>query len=975
MITNLYVKTNYSLLSSLIPINKLIDYCIKNNIKEIAICDNDLTSCKIFYNECKKNNIKPIIGLDLKYSDKNILLYAKNFNGYKNLVKLSTISSERSINIEDLKKYNNDLIIIIPFESKELYSELKDIYKDLYIGFSNIDEEKHIKNINKVFINKVLYFKKEEEKYMKYLLMIKDGKTLIDNVTFTDNYNYFLKDEIYNLSSSEGINNTQIIANKCNFEFPDKEDLLPVYDENINPNEYLMNLSIKGLNKRLNDNVNNIYKERLLYELSVIKQMGFSNYFLVVYDFIRYAKKNNILVGPGRGSAAGSLVAYSLGITEVDPIKYDLLFERFLNKERITMPDIDTDFPDIYREQVINYVKEKYGDKKVSGIITFGTMAPKLALRDVGRVLNIPIKTIDMLCKHIPNVTKLKLKDFYKNDLDFKNLIDSSDKSKLLFEISSYIEGFPRHTSVHAAGIVMSNRNLDELVPLIKNDDMYISSYTMEYLEEMGLLKMDFLGLKNLTTIMNIISDIEKHENIKIDFSKIPLDDKETLKIFENADTCGIFQFESIGMKDFLRKLKPNSLDDLFAAIALFRPGPSQNIDLFIRRKQGKEKIEYIDDSLIDILKPTNGIIIYQEQIMQIAKEMAGFTLSEADLLRRAISKKKIEILKNEEDKFINGCLSRGYNKEVSKKVFDLILSFADYGFNKSHSVAYTIIAYKMAYLKAKYPKYFFSNLLSSVIGNESKTLEYINEARKLNINILLPDINKSMNIYTVEEKGIRFPLSNIKSVGVVTCNDIIKNRNELYTDIYDCFSKILSRNVNKATLESLIYSSSFDSFNYNKKTLIENLDNLINYAQLSKDLDPDFIIKPEVDLQEEFSKDILLKKEKEIFGFYLSNHPTTLYKAKYNDIVNLEDIEKHFNKNINVIALIERYKFIDTKNNEKMCFLTGSDETNQMDFTLFPKTYSTYNDVNKGEILLINGNVQKRFDKYQIVVNKIEKL
>ena len=978
MFTNLYIKTNYSLLSSLVSIDSLIDYAKKNDIKRLAICDDNLTSTKCFYDKCISNGIIPIIGLDVEIDDNKMLLYAMNYDGYKSLIKLSTIKTERALSLQDVKKYNNKVLCILLYSSMDLYNEVKDCFKQLFIGISNKKEEEDVisKNLKPVFVNKILYLNKKYSKYLKYLFMIRDSKTIVDDVDFKDNYNYPLtNNEAISMVSSESLNNTLLIASLCNLEIIKQNDLLPVYDENIDGDEYLINLSLKGLSKRLNNNITNEYKTRLKYELDIIKNMGFSNYFLVVYDFIRYAKKKNILVGPGRGSAAGSLVAYSLGITEVDPIKYNLLFERFLNPERVTMPDIDTDIPDIYRPDVINYVREKYGERKVSGIITFGTMASKLVLRDVGRVLNVPPKTIDTLCKYIPPVTNLKLKDFYNQNEMFRNMINSTEKTTLLYEICSVIEGFPRHISTHAAGIVMSRVDLDSVIPLVKTDDMYVSGYTMEYLEERGLLKMDFLGIKNLTTIMNIISDIEKYENIKIDFSKIPLDDADALKIFSDADTCGIFQFESEGMKNFLRRLKPNSLDDIFAAIALFRPGPAVNIDSYIRRKHGLEQIQYIDPSLELILKSTYGIIIYQEQIMQIANKMAGFTFGEADILRRAMSKKKMDLLKSEESKFISGSINNGYSEITAKKVYELILNFANYGFNKSHSVCYSMVAYKMAYLKAKYPKYFFSNLLSSVIGSESKTIEYISEARKLGIRIVLPDINISTDKYKPVGNGLIFPLSNIKNVGIVTCKDILNNRENGFYDIYDAFSKILSRNTNKSTIESLIYASCFDSFGYNKATLIYNLDSLINYATLTKEIDSEFVIKPELDKKEEFKKEELLQKEKETFGFYLSEHPTTMYKAKLNDYVNIEDISKYFNKTINIIGLIDKIRTIKTKKNEKMSFMVVSDDTSTCDITLFPNVFEEYKDIERGNVVLLQGNVQKRFDKYQVVVQKISVL
>ena len=977
MFTSLYVKTNYSLLSSLVSIDNLILYAVEHKLSALAICDDNMTSTKIFYDKCIKNNIKPIIGLDLKYNNSNILMYAKSFTGYQSLIKLSTISSERDITITDLETYNNDVVVVLPYKDFALYNELTRLYNNLYIGVLNKIEEKESYKVTKnvVFINKVLYLNKNHEKYLKYLFMIRDSKTIADDVTFKDNYNYMLLSDAISLVSNETLNNTNVIADMCNLELSKRDDLLPVYDTNIDSDQYIVKLSVAGLNKRLGGNVSDVYKKRLIYELDVIKRMGFSNYFLVVYDFIKYAKKNNILVGPGRGSAAGSLVAYSLGITEIDPIKYDLLFERFLNPERVSMPDIDTDFPDIYRNNIIEYVRNKYGQKRVSGIITFGTMAAKLVLRDVGRVLNIPPKTIDTLCKKIPTVTKDKLKDFYNRDENFRNIINSSDKLMLLYEISTLIEGFPRHISTHAAGVVMSRIDLDRIIPLVRNDDMYISGYTMEYLEELGLLKMDFLGIKNLTTIMNIIADIESSLGIKINFSDIPLDDPDALKLFETADTCGIFQFESEGMKNFLRKLKPNTIYDIFAAIALFRPGPAVNIDSYIRRKHGLEQVTYLDPSLKGILSSTYGIIIYQEQIMQIANVMAGFSYGEADILRRAMSKKKLDLLKGEEIRFIEGSVTRGHKEEDAKRVFDLILNFANYGFNKSHSVSYAIVAYKMAYLKAKYPKFFFSNLLSSVIGSEVKTIEYINEARKLGINVILPDINRSTNKYEVVDNGILFPLSNIKNVGIVTCKDIINSRGDGFNDIYDCFSKILSRNVNKSTLEALIDVSCFDSFGYNKKTLYYNLDNLINYATLTKDLDPDLVIKPDIEIMDEFSKGELLSNEKASLGFYLSSHPTTIYKSRTSNVVNLVDIKNYFGKRIELLVMIDKVRVVNTKNNDRMAFYLASDDTAQTDLTLFPKAYEKYKDIDKGEIVLVKGEVQRRFDKYQIIVNEIKRI
>ena len=519
----------------------------------------------------------------------------------------------------------------------------------------------------------------------------------------------------------------------------------------------------------------------------------------------------------------------------------------------------------------------------------------------------------------------------------------------------------------------MSKVDLDEVIPLTYNDNMYLSGYTMEYLEELGLLKMDFLGLTTLTTIMNIISDIKNIEGKEIDFNKIPLDDVNVLDIFKEAKTVGIFQFESVGMKNFLRRLKPSTFEDIFAAIALFRPGPMDNIDTYIKRKQGKEKVEYLDPSLEEILSNTYGIIIYQEQIMQIAVKLAGYTLGEADILRRAMSKKKKEILVLEEEKFINRSVENGYKKEVAKKVYDLILEFANYGFNRSHSVAYSVVAYKMAYLKYYYPKYFYANLLSSVINNESKEKDYINEARSMGINILKPSINKSSTKYIVEDDSIYYPLSGIRNIGGVTAKEIIDNRKDGYKDIYDFLVK--NNSINKNVLESLILAGCFDEFDINRKTLIYNLDELINYKDLVTTLDKDYVLLPDIKNENEYTLEEMIMMEKDLFGLYISNHPTTTYKAKYDNINSLEKIEDLFDRNVKVIVLVEKIKKITTKNGEQMLFFDASDEYSKVSFTVFPKVYKEYSDIKVGDILAVLGHVERRYNDYQIVVEKINKL
>ena len=973
----LFNTTNYTLLSSLLKIDNLIQFSVQSNISSIAITDSNMFGTMEFIKKCEENNIKPIIGLKVLLEDYYILIYAKNYDGYKCLLKISTIQNERLINIEDIKKYNNDLICIIEFKYKKQFNELSKIYEELYLGYKDKKEEKEALIITKdvVFIREALYLEKNDEEYLPYLYRIRDGKTIIDDNDYDTNNHELNITNIMDLSNNSGLINSINIADKCNIEFPKSKLLLPIYDVD-NPEKYLIDLSKVGLKKRLNGIIPDNYKERLTYELKIINEMGFSNYFLVVYDFIKFAKKNKILVGPGRGSAAGSLVAYSLGITDIDPLKYDLLFERFLNPERKTMPDIDTDFPDNKRDLVIDYVIKKYGEKRVSGIITFGTMAAKQAIRDVSRVLNIPLYKVDSLCNLIPPMSKDNLTNIYNNNIAFRTRIDSDTTLHNMYRIAVKLEGFPRHTSSHAAGIVMSQIDLDEVVPLVKSNGMYLTSYSMEYLEDLGLLKMDFLVIKNLTLIDNIINDIKDIYREEIDFSKIPLDDIETLKIFEKANTCGIFQFESIGMKNFLRRLKPNSFEDIFAAIALFRPGAAINIDTYIKRKHNEEEVVYIDPSLEKITKSTYGLLIYQEQIMQLANIYAGYTLGEADILRRAMSKKKLDLLKTEEEKFITKSVEKGHDKEQAKMLFDLVLKFAGYGFNKSHSVVYSIIAYKMAYLKAHYKTIFFANLLTNVIGSETKTNEYILEAKANQIEIEKPTINNSDIRYIVRNNKIIYPLSNIKSIGNVVSEEINQAKKEgEFKDIFDCFSRLYIAGIGKKTLETLIYADVFKEFKYNRQTLIYNLDSLFNYAELTKDIDPSLVMKPEIEIKEEFDLEFLLEKEKECFGFYLSAHPTNKYKKDNPYCIPLNTVDKYFDKQVDVLILVEKIKIIDTKKGEKMAFVTGSDETCSREFILFPKTYKEFSDIEKGKLLKIRGKVERRIDEIQIIVEKIKYL
>ena len=955
MFAPLNIKTEYTLLSSMIKVGDLIDFALKNNLKVLNITDNNMYGVMEFYEACVKNDIKPIVGLEISINNHVVILYAKNFNGYKNLLKITS----NEISIPYLEEHANDLICIVPFESKEIYEDLFKIYADIFISFKNEEERYLIKEDNKLYMNKVLYLSEDDQDYIKYLYGIKDG--------LKEPFDLDLNGLYMNINNSLMNENNDYVINSCNLVIEYEKNLLPIYKcpDNMDSYSYLKKLCIDGLKKIFGSKVRTIYQERLKYELDIINKMGFSNYFLIVYDYVKFAKEAGILVGAGRGSAAGSLVSYLLNITEIDPIKYNLLFERFLNPERISMPDIDVDFEFNRRSEVIDYCLKKYGEKKVAPIITFGTLGAKQIIRDLGRVMNLDVEYLASFL----DSSILLIENYNKNE-KLRSFLKINEELKKLFKIAMKLEGIKRHTSIHAAGIVMSEIDLDEVIPLSKNhDEFYITGYESKYLENLGLLKMDFLALKNLTLLNETLKDLKK-DRIEVDLSNIDLNDKETLKIFTQARTTGIFQFESEGMMNFLRKYKPDTFEDIVAAIALYRPGPMNNIDSFIKRKRGLEKIDYIDDALIDILKPTYGVIVYQEQIMQIASVMAGYTLAEADLLRKAMSKKKEEILLAEKEKFINNSIRLGHDKVKVEKVYNLILKFAEYGFNRAHSVAYSKIAFEMAYLKAHYYKYFMKNLLTMASGS-TKTKEYIYECKEAKLEILLPSVLTSGKDYQIEDLGLRFPLSSIKNLGVSSVNAIVEERkNGLYVDIFDFVKRVYGKSVNKKTLESLALSGSLKVFGYNARTIVESLDDLINYAEIAEY--DDEIPKPVLEIKKDYSKKELMEAEYEAFGFYLSSHIITDYRVKYNNHLKITDLDRFFNKQVDLIVYVDRLKEVNTKNNSKMLFITGSDETSTIDIVIFPTLYDEFDNVEKGDVLVINGRVEKRFDKYQVVVNKM---
>lgn len=955
MHTPLFIKTHNSLLQSLLTIPDIVEFAKKNNIQTLGIVDNTMYGVLDFYKACQKNHIQPIIGLEVG----ELTLFAKNYQGYQNLIKLATISSKEEITIDTLKQYKDEVIAVLPFHYHDCQEQYC-FYQEWYQGYYNLEQRKELKGNNLIYASPILYLEEKDREYLPYLYAIDKGIPLTQ-IEIDSYAHHFFNFQEYEMDAD----NYQKIIDACKVELPMHQDLLPVYEcpNGMDSFVYLKQLVKEGLQKQFGERVPKTYVERLKYELDVINKMGFCNYFLVVADYVKFAKEHDILVGPGRGSAAGSLVSYCLNITTIDPIKYQLFFERFLNPERISMPDIDIDFEYTRREEVLNYCIEKYGSKRVAPIITFGTLGSKQVVRDVGRSLELSVSIVDGLAKMLDS--RMSLLENYRQNPKIKAYLEKDSKLQTLYKVAMKLEGLKRHTSIHAAGVVMSKYDLDTLIPLTYHDNLYITGYSMEHLEELGLLKMDFLALRNLTLIHDILEEIPE-----LTFDTIPLEDKEALQIFTNVDTIGIFQFESSGMMNFLRKFRPSNFEDIVAALALFRPGPMGNIDAYIRRKNGQEKIDYLDDSLISILKPTYGIIVYQEQIMQIANVLAGYSLAEADVLRKAMSKKKEDVLLKEKDKFIHQSIDRGYSEGTAKKVYDLILKFASYGFNRAHSVAYAMIAYKMAYLKAHYPMIFIKHLLSMVIGSEIKTKEYITTFQD-RIRVSKPSINLSENDYIIIDNQIIYPFTNIKNVGSSAGRAILEERKKgKFKDIFDFFARCYGKSVNSKVIQSLIMADCFKEFGFNQKTIEQNLEILTNYSELGELLEDS--LKPELVIYPEYSKQELLDREMQVFGTYLSSHPVLDYRKDIKAI-SLKKLSTYFNQNIKAIIYVEKVKKVTTKKEEIMLFITGSDETSLADFVLFPNTYM--DSIQTGDIYIVDGKVEKRFDKYQVIVKQMTKL
>ncbi|AIM15878.1 DNA polymerase III subunit alpha [Neobacillus sp.] len=1030
---HLHVYSAYSLLTSTVSIPELIETARSKGFNTLALTDRNVMYGTIeFYKLCKKQNIKPIIGLTVdvasEKSEKNshpLVLLAENNKGFKNLLKISSsvqTKAENGIPMKWLKHYSEGLIALTPGIEGEIEQFLlngqRDSAKELILKFLQIfgkgnfylaiqnhhlQQEKQIRDefimlskemgIPLVATNTVHYLEREDTFVHECLLAIKNGDKLQDDHREKlGSDQFYLKtaaEMVESLSDvPEALENTLFIANRCNLTIELNKTFLPSFptENNISADDYLQELCKKGLKERLGS-PNKEYVDRLLYELDIIKRMKFSDYFLIVWDFMRYARDNGILTGPGRGSAAGSLVSYVLYITDVDPIKHNLLFERFLNPERISMPDIDIDFPDHRRDEVIAYVAQKYGQLHVAQIATFGTLAAKAALRDVGRVFGLNTKELDYLSRMIPSRPGINLQEAYKESENLRKFVHESSLNRRLFETALKLEGLPRHTSTHAAGVVLSEMPLVELVPIQQGSaGIYLTQYSMEHLEEIGLLKMDFLGLRNLSLIENILASIYRNTGKKLDIRSIPLDDANTYALLARGETTGVFQLESEGMRKVLTRLKPSRFEDIVAVNALYRPGPMENIPLFIDRKHGRQRVEYPHPDLKPILDNTYGVIVYQEQIMQIASVMAGFSLGEADLLRRAVGKKQKEILDKERNHFVQGALKQGYSQTLANEIYDLIVRFANYGFNRSHAVAYSMISYQLAYLKANYPEHFMAGLLTSVIGNETKIAQYIMEARQKEITILPPSINNSQFSFQVEKGGIRYSLAAIRGVGAAALKEIFQARKKKrFTDLFDFCIRVSSKAVNRKTLEYLIHSGSFDEFGKDRAVLLASLDVAIEHAQIFKTEESDqidlfeeeLIPKPKYVQVDPISMDMKLSFEKEALGIYLSNHPISIFE---------KDLKKrgiqslfHLNKGgirTTVGVYISTLKTIRTKKGEAMAFLTISDSSGEMEAVAFPDVYKRSSQlIGQGKFALLEGKVEEREGKKQFIIQRASNL
>lgn len=1025
MCVHLHVRSCYTLLESTLTIPKIVASAKRHGYDAVALCDRHVMhGAMAFYHACTQAGIQPIFGMEVDVVEQEenfgFLLLAKNDAGYQSLLKLSTWintgEEKKTITLELLAAYAKDCVVLTNGDQNQMetwvikgeegplvswLSRCEACFDDFVVSIARNDSGLMQKcnpflkdvcqqlHIPTTALSRIYFEEAEDEESYKTLCAIQQGVSVQDKMLNYSPKRYFRsKEEMRALYAEDDLRMSKEIANRCHVEMHFPKACLPQFHNRygVSSEDFLRKLCQKGLEKRMQyQAIPKVYQERLNYELDVIISMQYADYFLIVWDFIRFAKTQHIYIGPGRGSAAGSLVAYCLGITHADPIRYHLLFERFLNPERISMPDIDTDFPDNRRDEVIQYVQELYGKQRVSHIITFNTLAAKQVLRDVGKAMEINLRQIDRLCKLVPNTPKITLDRAYESDARFKAMINDGDTMRKLFTIAKKLEGLPRHASLHAAGIIMSKEPIEQVCPLIDVDEgVSASQFTMEYLEELGLIKMDFLGLRNLTIIDEIVQHINRTQTQKLDIMHIPLDDPKTYALLQAVDTVGVFQLESEGMKQLIRKMQPHCFEDIVATIALYRPGPMENIPEYLERRMHPEKIDYIHPTLKPILENTYGIMIYQEQIMQVAQKMAGFSLGKADNLRKAISKKKGEELRKLQNEFIDGALRLGYEKALAERVYALIMKFANYGFNRSHSVAYGMIAYQLAYLKANAPLFFFTSLLNSVIGAEHKTSEYVFEARKRKIKILLPSVNSSAHQYVIENQSLRFPLVGIKGIGSAVSTQIIEERKRhgKFVDFFDFVARMSGHKIGKKTIEILIYAGALDEFNISRSSMIASLDDALRYGDLVKieDVDQvlfdfDLVSKPAITIMKDNAA-IRAEKEKECIGFYLSNHPIAQLRSQMNrNMPALIQLPNHLRQYVKFVCMVDRTRQHKTKNGDLMAFVIGSDETAKFDLVCMPNIYRQHaDDLIKGAYLYVEGIVDKETSCLVKKITRIEK-
>ena len=997
------IRSCYTMLGSTIRIQELAARAKELGFSAIALTDrNVLHGTAQFSHACTANGIKPIFGmeLDISFEDEThpYLLLARTNRGFANLMKLSTLVqvTGHPASFQDLREHSEGISVIVYgvdgwIESAMLKEDGNEITRrlsvlkeelppfDVAVSFQDSQlwnkRNRLLKQccgklgLRTVAVNITYYLEKEDARLHQVLSCIRTQRQITDTSVPAVNGRYVLSpaelEALYD--DRRDLARTDEIAASCNAQAITETTELPSFPTpaGLTSDQYLTQLCLAGLNKRKNGNASQEYLSRLKYELDVITSMKFSDYFLIVYDFIRYARKQGIMVGPGRGSAAGSLVAYCLGITMVDPIRYGLLFERFLNPSRISMPDIDTDIPDNRRNEVIRYVCDMYGQDHTANIVTFNTLGAKQVLRDVGKVLGIGQRDIDMLCSMVPNQPKITLRQAL-GDKRLLSVVKADKRFMELFRISTKLEGLPRHTSIHAAGIILSGKPLGDIIPLMNGEEgMMTSQFPAEFLEERGLIKMDFLGLRNLSMISSMEEQIRKTDPVFSVFS-IPLNDKRTYDVFKNADTNGIFQFESEGMKNLLRKIRPESYKDVVAAMALYRPASTDSIPVYLANRKDPSGIRYLSEELRPVLEETYGVLVYQEQTMKIAQIAAGFTLAEADTLRKAMSKKKSDDMQAMQGKFIAGCLSRGYTKEQAEDLFEHILKFGGYGFNKSHAVAYGMIAYQSAYLKANYPLIFYGCLIDSSIGDSVKISQYIDECRKRGIRVLSPDINGSGAGCVSAGNDLQLPLSVVKGIGVHAANEIILERGSRpFADYFEFVARVTLHRITKPMLENLIDAGALDCFPETRTTMRCGIDDAMAYSELIRIekngqtvLAEGLVSRPQL-VKRYDEKEEIREREMTAMGFTLGAHPIVDVRTARGitdppliRLVSAQGTVKGF-------GYVKSVRPHQTKKGAMMAFVMVNDETADLSLLVMPSQYqNTSGILRKGIYIRFDGKM-----------------